>query len=172
MKLINLVRQRGVTLFELLLVLFVAAFVAVAVAAIYNKVNTTYKTNALFNDTNQMAANMRSLFGGSGGVYSNLSPTQAVTAGIVPDGMHNGNVAIHPFSSAANSWAIAAVNSGAEFSITLNFLPQSVCVDFSSKALGVAQSVKAGNQTVTDVSSAITGCSAPTDTNSVTLTYN
>src|SRR5438552_3929573 len=99
MKSVSKLRQRGVTLFELLLVLFVAAFVAVAVATIYSKVTTTYKTNALFSDTNTLAANMGSLFNGSGGFYTALTPTQAVTAGIVPDGMHNGVIAIHQFSS-------------------------------------------------------------------------
>ena len=171
MKFVSKLRQRGVTLFELLLVLFVAAFVAVAVATIYNKVNTTYKTNALFNDTNTMAANIRSLFGGSGGVYSALTPQQAVTAGIVPDGMHTGNIATHQFSSTGGAWAITESSGGAEFVITLNALPQSVCVDVASKALGVAKAVSANGGSVTAVGSAISGCTDPSS-NSVALTFN
>jgi hypothetical protein len=171
MKFVSKLRQRGVTLFELLLVLFVAAFVAVAVATIYNKVNTTYKTNALFNDTNTMAANIRSLFGGSGGKYSALSPADAITAGIVPEGMHTGSNATHQFSSTNGAWSIGIASAGAEFVITLSALPQNVCVDIASKALGVAKSVDANGSAVAAVASAITGCNNASS-NVVAMTFN
>lgn len=172
MKFVSKLRQRGVTLFELLLVLFVAAFVAVAVATIYNKVNTTYKTNVLFNDVQQLAANTRSLYGSSGN-YSGLDSSTAISAGIAPDGMKNtSNEAVHVFSSAAGSWTIAPTAANAEFIITVKNLSKTVCTDLASKGLGVALSVAATGGAVTDVTTAVSKCSAATDTNTVALTYN
>ena len=167
--------QRGVTLFELLLVLFVAAFVAVAVATIYNRVNTTYKENALFNDTQQLAANIRSLFGGQGN-YDAGSKTLgevAIDAGIVPQTMTNDSGhRIHAFSNTNPSWSADSINSDEEFEITLSNLPNSaVCNGMATKGLNTVEEVKVGSTARTTVAEIVTACSAATVPN-VVYVYN
>ncbi len=159
--------QQGVTLFELLLVLFVAAFVAVAVATIYNRVNTTYKENVLFNDVQQLAANIRSIYGSSVN-YAGLDSDVVVAAQIAPDSMISGTTRITPFYNAGNTWEVAEAANGDEFTITISNLPVSVCTGMAGKGLGVATSVATGGTVATDVGALAAGCAGGV----VALTYN
>lgn len=165
--------QRGVTLFELLLVLFVAAFVAVAVATIYNRVNTTYKENALFNDVQQLAANYRSLYGGQGN-FTDLDGDIAIDAGIAPTTMTNAsNEKIHAFSNSDDSWDAEATSNDEEFQITIYNLPTSaVCNGMATKGLNTVNEVLVGSTTITDVSGAVTACAGGAGSYEVTYVYN
>lgn len=171
----NQFRQRGVTLFELLLVLFVAAFVAVAVATIYNRVNTTYKQNILFNDMQEMAANIRSLYGASTTGYTGLNNTVVLNAGIAPPSMlDSAGQEINVFAT-DDGWTVGVPSSTTtQFFITMNGLPSGPCTSLGSKGLGVAQSVATSPNggALTDVGAIAGACRSEGNTNSITLIYN
>ncbi len=164
--------QKGVTLFELLLVLFVAAFIAVAVATIYNRVNTTYKENVLFNDIQQLAANIRAIYGSSPD-YSGLDEDVVTNGGIAPDSMVSSTGRrITPFHTSSDTWLVTGdTSTGEEFSIQISNLPTAVCTGIASKGLGVANSVTVGSVTSSNIADLASACSA-TGSNAVTLTYN
>lgn len=129
--------QRGVTLFEVLLVLFVAAFIAVAVAAIYNKVMTTVKTNNLISDVQQIASGIHSLYASTGD-YTGLTNTIVINAGIAPPEMVSGTNAITPFAATTGAWTVtpAAGTPSTSFYITVTNIPSSACVSLGSGGLG------------------------------------
>lgn len=163
-------KQRGVTLFELLLVLFVAAFVAVAVATIYNRVNTTYKTKSLFEDIQRLSGEIRSLYAGQGD-YTGLDFATISTAGVIPSGMVSNNNPVHPFDRTNGSWSIASTSGDSEFTITVNKLPKDVCVDMATKAIGLGDAVQtSGGGSISNVSDAIGACGS--DSNSLLFVYN
>jgi Tfp pilus assembly protein PilW len=174
MLMFNKFRQRGVTLFELLLVLFVAAFVAVAVATIYNRVNTTYKQNTLFNDMQEMAGNIRSLYGASTTGYTGLSNTIVLNAGIVPPSMLDSNgKEINAFAD-KDGWTVGVPSSSStQFYITINGLPSGACTSLGSKGLGVAQSVSTGPDSgaLADVGAIAGACNHKDNSNTITLVY-
>lgn len=162
-------RQRGVTLFELLLVLFVAAFVAVAVATIYKRVDSTYKANSLFSDINQVIGNVRSLY--AAGDYTSVTELTAVAAGLVPQSLYKSpGTATSDFKTpyvASTGWSLAGA--GSALTVVLNGIPKNDCVNLAAKFASTAVGVTAGTATVTDVGSATTACSGAT--NVITLTY-
>jgi Tfp pilus assembly protein PilW len=174
MLMFNKFRQRGVTLFELLLVLFVAAFVAVAVATIYNRVNTTYKQNVLFNDMQELAGNIRSLYGASTTGYTGLSNTVVLNAAIAPPSMlDSSGKEINAFAT-EDGWEVGVPSSTTtQFFITMNGLPSGACTSLGSKGLGVAQAVatSADGGALTDVGAIAGACNGKGNTNSITLIY-
>lgn len=170
MKFASKLLQRGVTLFEVLLVLFVGAFIAIAVATIYSTVQTNYKESVLFNDAQTLSANIHNLFASTGN-YSGM-PTQAqlITAGLVPSSMVTStNTATNIFGG---SWSVATAANTNNFTLTLTGLPSAACVSFASSALAVAVSVSANSNTVNSAGTAVTSCTAAGSTNSVIVTYS
>jgi type II secretory pathway pseudopilin PulG len=166
-------KQKGVTLFELLLVLFVAAFVAVAVATIYTRVNNTFKENNLFNDVQQMAANIQSLYS-SQGDYDGLTSTVVTQAGVAPDNFMSGSKKVHQFArNSENAWDVREVQGNAEeFEIEINDLPSStVCSGLASKGLSTANLVKVGSNDANTVANIAQYC-AGAGPHSVTFVYD
>ncbi len=115
-------RVAGVTLFEVLLVLFIAAFIAAAVATIYAKVSLTFKQNQLQSGVQQMTANIAAAYNGQ---YpsSAMSADTLYNAGLVPADMYS-NGPITPFE-ATNGWSVAGNTS--TFSVTLKAIPSAAC---------------------------------------------
>lgn len=151
---------RGVTLFEVLLVLFVAAFIVVAVATIYNRVDTTYKENALFSDIQELASGVRALYANEG--YSGLNYDDAEAAGIIPAGMR-ANV-----TKFGTDWSFTPNPTTTEFSITIDGVgSKDSCINMATKGMTLSN-MKVANQDVDTVAKAATVC---TDTSSITFTF-
>lgn len=122
-------RQAGVTLFEVLLVLFVAAFIAAAVATIYGKVTLTFKQNQLQTAVQQLAANVTATYSSSSGAnYTGLAADAVIKGGLAPEDMHVGTTPVNPWMS-SNGWAIAAGTGSppSNYTITLYGIPAGAC---------------------------------------------
>lgn len=163
--------QRGVTLFELMLVLFVAAFIAAAVGTIYVRVNNSYKANATLDLVQQFVANIRGIYAQQGN-YNGLSSTNLMTSGLVPKKMcASGTITacsslIYPFGTAS----IADVGTGTTFNITLNTVPAAICTDLATRFLPGVKSMAIGGTDVTDTAGILDKCK--TGTPNFVLTYD
>lgn len=151
--------QRGVTLFELMLVLFVAAFIAAAVGTIYSRVNNSYKANTTLDGVQQFVANIRGLYAQQGS-FADLSEDTLLTSGLVPTKMcEGGNTSgctglIYPFGTAGV--AIGAVDT--QFVVTLNDVPKTSCNDLGARFLPGVRSMTIGGA-VTNTAEILEACS-------------
>lgn len=153
--------QRGVTLFELMLVLFVAAFIAAAVGTIYSRVNNSYKANATLDGVQQFVANIRGLYAQQGD-YTGLTQATLMTSGLVPAKMCTGPASptscttlIYPFGTAT-----VAVNGTtvSQFTITLDAVPKTSCNDLGSRFLPGVRSMTIGGATADSTTTILTAC--------------
>lgn len=158
--------QKGVTLFEVLLVLFVAAFIAAAVATIYNRVNLSYKQNTLFTAVQQLAGNIQGLFGNEATGYTGLTSALAFQANLVPPtlGSSDSN-RTHPFSTSPGAWSLTAGST--TYTIVLSSIPKDVCATLANNFRQIAQTVTVGSTPVTSAATAAAACNGTT--NNMTL---
>jgi prepilin-type N-terminal cleavage/methylation domain-containing protein len=164
--------QRGVTLFELMLVLFVAAFIAAAVGTLYARVSVSYKANQTLDDVQQFVASIRSLYAQQGN-YAGLTQGTLATSGLVPPGICPGtctasSTMIYPFGTLK-----VALDSNdttnTTFLITLASVPIKVCNDLGARFLPGVTALTIAGTAVTDVTSILKACVASGD---FVLTYD
>jgi Tfp pilus assembly protein PilE len=155
MKLVNKLRQRGVTLFEVLLVLFVGAFIAVGVTVIYTRAVNSVASNQLNSNVQQMAASVHSLYQATGD-YSGL--TTAIVQSIAPSDMVKNGQSVTPsfvvgVGNQVGSWTATAGNTS--WTLTITNIPTNACASLTGYALGAgAQSVNGS----TDPGAAAAAC--------------
>lgn len=152
--------QRGVTLFELMLVLFVAAFIAAAVGTIYSRVNNSYKSNATLDGVQQFVANIRGLYAQQGD-YTGLTQATLMTSGLVPSKMCTGPASPTTCTSLIYPFGTATVTVGAtvaQFTITLLSVPKNVCNDLGSRFLPGVKSMTIGGAVAIDTSTILAAC--------------
>lgn len=151
--------QRGVTLFELMLVLFVAAFIAAAVGTIYSRVNNAYKANTTLDNVQQFVGNIRGLYAQQGD-YAGLTETTLLTSGLVPTKMCVGtspscSALMYPFGTAN----VAVGSPTTEFNITLLGVPKTACNDLGSRFLPGVKRMTIGGGQVTNTTTILNACS-------------
>jgi Tfp pilus assembly protein PilV len=166
-------RQAGVTLFEVLLVLFVAAFIAAAVGTIYAKVTLTFKQNQLQTSVQQLTANITATYSGSGNAdYTGINPTSLIAGGLVPDEMHSASGALtNPWMS-TGAWNVAPGNPPTSYSVTLNGIPSGACSALyqGMSKISTASTMLVNGKTTASPSDAVGNCIQ--DTNVITLNVN
>jgi Tfp pilus assembly protein PilV len=164
-------RLSGVTLFEVLLVLFVAAFIAAAVATIYSKVTLTFKQNQLQNGVQQLAANITATYSSGGTAdYTSLDTDHVIAGGLAPEDMYDSNKKpITPFSSTAG-WDVAGTTS--YYTIILKNIPAGACSTLYQplSKISTHQSMEVGGTAIDSPSKAITSCAG--DPKTITLYIN
>lgn len=166
-------RQAGVTLFEVLLVLFVAAFIAAAVGTIYAKVTLTFKQNQLQTGVQQLAANITATYSSTSGAdYSNLATGAVISGGLAPDDMHVGNIPVNPWNTTAG-WDVGVGSSATSYKVTLYSIPSGACSTLYqalSKISGAAPLTINGTA-AQDASTALASCNK-SDGNTIILNVN
>lgn len=155
MKLVNKLRQRGVTLFEVLLVLFVGAFIAVGVTVIYTRAVNSVASSQLNSNVQQMAASVHSLYSATG-VYTGI--TTAIVVSIAPSDMvSNGNPVTPSFvvgvGNQVGTWTVTAGSS--TWTLTVSNIPTSACASLVGFALGAGAQTANGS---TDPGAAAAAC--------------
>ncbi len=158
--------QAGVTLFEVLLVLFVAAFIAAAVATIYAKVTLTFKQNQLQTGIQQLAANITATYtSGSGADYSSLATGIVISGGLSPDDMHSGTTPINPFVS-QDGWSVGPGDSTSTYKITVNSVPDGACSTLYGplSKISSAQSLTVNGTAVDNPGTALQNCTKGNNT--------
>jgi Tfp pilus assembly protein PilE len=170
MKLVNKLHQRGVTLFEVLLVLFVGAFIAVGVTVIYTRAVNSVSSSALNSDIQQLAASIHSLYTSTGNYGTSDMTAIAVT--VAPADLINGTTPVTPsfvvgVGSQVGSWKVAGGNT--TFTITVTDIPSSACASLAGFAL------QAGATTVNgaaDPGGAVSGGCTSTTNSSAAMVFN
>jgi len=99
----------------------------------YKALQTNKTSNAL-SDIAQLSADIESLYSGQG-VYSSLSNTVAVSAGIVPSDMNIGGTITDQWSGAVT---LGPNTIPSMFDITLGSVPAAACVTLATTVKGVA----------------------------------
>jgi type II secretory pathway pseudopilin PulG len=160
-------RVAGVTLFEVLLVLFIAAFIAAAVATIYAKVSLTFKQNQLQSGIQTMTANIAAAYNGQ---YPSgaMAADTLYNAGLVPAEMYS-NGPITPFQ-ATDGWSVTGNTS--TFSVTLKAIPSAVCSGMYQSLTQISNggSLTIGNTSASPSSDVVALCgAAPTQDITVTV---
>lgn len=169
MKFVSKLAQRGVTLFEVLLVMFVAALIAVAVATLYKSVTNSVKSDTLNQGVATIVSGVHSLYSTVATGYSatNLTTTNIINSGIPPSSMVNGTAAYNPFGG---DWSISGVTANS-FTLTVTGLPSSACTSLGSYMIGQGiTSVAANGGAATTDPGALAGqCTAAGSTNKVAI---
>ncbi|MFI4956239.1 MAG: type 4 pilus major pilin [Gammaproteobacteria bacterium] len=166
-------RQAGVTLFEVLLVLFVAAFIAAAVGTIYAKVTMTFKQNQLQNGLQQLTANITATYSGSGySNYSDIDVKKLIAAGLVPDDMHNSETAINPWEQ-TDGWSFATGNPVSTYVLTVISIPKAACSAMYQglSKISTAKAMEINKVEVSSPATAVAECSK-SDANEIKLYVN
>lgn len=167
MKLVNKLYQRGVTLFEVLLVLFVGAFIAVGVTVIYTRSVNSVASNQLNSDIQQLAASIHALYAATGD-YTSADLT-SIAQSVAPSDLVNGTTSVTPsfvvgVKNQIGTWTVTGNTSN--FIITVSGIPNSACASLAGFAL------QAGSISVngaTDPGQAAAGCITKSGTAAMTF---
>lgn len=180
MQAIQMKKQRGLSMLELLIV-FVIVFAVIGFAfVLYNRNDTSSKSLATQQQMMAVASAVREISMGS--TYAGISSATLVSTKKVPSDMISGTTLINKFNGAVTI-AAATYPTGATannaFTLALPQLPTAVCVDVVNKALQQFPRIVVGATTVHDklnatpvvatVATIASGCAA-TDPVTVTLT--
>jgi len=141
-------RQAGMTLTESLLVLGIGAAVAVLAYGGYKMATGMVSASSQVRGITQLAAGIQRVFGVAGN-YADVSAANVINSRIVPsDFKVGGGVITHAWGNSVVPQPGNQVGAGTtQFRITINGVPQNVCVDFLSGISSAATTLWAGGTT-------------------------
>jgi len=133
-KLVNIragIKQRGVTLLELIAGLAVMAVIVVGALALFNAANTAQRGTQLTQDITALRSAVTQLWMGQGTFSTGSLNVPLIASGRIPATLRaTGNVLNHPTGT------IDVVGGGSSFHLVVTGLPQSVCMDVLTSATG------------------------------------
>lgn len=132
--------QAGISLLELIAALTVIAAIIVGALALYTAASSSQGSTQLVQDLVAIRSAVREIhqgqanYGIAGG--TDLRPV-LINARRVPSTIRvNGGALLHQFSTAAGQGDITVVGAGGQYTITINRIPQDVCIKLLTTASG------------------------------------
>jgi hypothetical protein len=162
-------RQRGLSLMDLILFLGLIALIIAGVLALFSQADTSARTSELLKGVAGLNANIRSLYSGQSGYDEpNMVPT-LIKANAVPSNWVKGNVLVNGYGG-----SVTVTGNGSNFVIGLQRIPNDACIRFLSEQSSVSWSVMEANgqkftQLPMKVADATASCNAGTN-NAIVLT--
>lgn len=135
--------QRGFTLFEASLVLFIGGAALVAGTISFNQQNAGLKATQTADGISSMLVGVKERYG-SLGSYSAVSNSSVIANTLVPSNFPtNGATITTPFGS-NSTVTLASADSGATFTLTVTGLPTSACAVIVSRMDSTANGIGGG----------------------------
>lgn len=161
--------QKGVTLFEILLVLFVAAAITVTVAVGARRTTEAAKQKQMLEDVSELVGNIRQLYSTKDD-YTGISNTVVLAAKLAPEDMiTKDNKPTHVYTTSVNVWSIEAGDTPNEFKMVITELPTKACVFLGMQGLDFANKVEFDGKAATNLSAITNACNAG---KALTLTFD
>lgn len=165
------IRQRAVTLMELIASVAIMAILVVGALTLYSSAQSGSNTTQLLRDLTGVSAATKSLFAGQGsyGTTAALNATLIASKAIPSSWTVSGSTVTHQLNG-----NVTVTGNAANFTIQLDAIPQDVCVKLLSNSSTGWSSVKVGASGTAQTSFPISPVSASTlcsgATNSVYFT--
>lgn len=137
------IRQRGVTLMELIASVAIMAILVVGALTLYGSAQSGSNTTQLLRDLTGVSAATKSLFAGQGsyGSAAALNSTLIAAKAIPSSWTVSGSTINHQLNGVVT---VAGNASGSAFTIQLDSIPQDVCVKLLSNSSTGWSSIKVG----------------------------
>lgn len=178
--------QSGRSMVEMLGVLAIIGVLSVGGIAGYSKAMAKFKLTKAMDQLTMLLANIRTTYAGMQS-YKDLTTAKAITYGLAPGDMINGNTLVNAFGGSVEVAAVqhnTVANMG--FAVSFNSLTKEACINLATADWGTgiegitlsssaADALKADSEPTTSISDlpmslddANTKCASTTDANSIT----
>ena len=141
---LNHIKQRGLTLIEVMVALAIGGLVIAGALALYNAASSSQISNQLNSGVSALRANTKSLYATTGGYGTGSLNKVLIDANKVPSSFYfSGTSITHQLNG-----SITVTGATTQFTITVTNLPTDVCVSLATSATGFT-SVQIASTTLT-----------------------
>lgn len=154
---LNLKRQRGVTLMEVLAVMIIGLLMIIGAFTLYSTTQNKQREGDILTAMMTLQTNIRDLYYGKNS-YEDITASTIVAAGAAPSTLvgSNGTSLVSPYDSASQV-TITSGTGDAQFEILVPAVPQDSCISLSTKR-GSFNSVEANGTAIEDIADATGAC--------------
>jgi prepilin-type N-terminal cleavage/methylation domain-containing protein len=139
---LNHIKQRGLTLIEVMVALAIGGLVIAGALALYNSASSSQVANQLNSAISALRASTKSLYATTGGYGAASLNSTLISANKVPSTLYTsgGTSITHQLNG-----AVAVTGATTTFTIQLDNIPTDVCVSLATAATGYSSVSIAGN---------------------------
>jgi len=134
---LNHIKQRGLTLIEVMVALAIGGLVIAGALALYNAASSSQVANQLNSGISALRASTKSLYATTGGYGTGPLNSVLINANKVPSTLYySGSTITHQLNG-----NVTITGANTTFTITVTNLPTDVCVSLATAATGYTQVV-------------------------------